>query len=570
MKRLFLLVVLAAVAAGGIYYGLQRAQPSYTEVAALLPRGTIALAHFPDFKRTRDEWHQSDIYKLYQEPAVQEFLKPLNVQQRDASAETLDEIERVDPKNAFVAITSVEGNNPHFLAGFRFHGSQSDAETMISKWRSHLVRDPSAHETVDYETHKIDIVGAAPNQIASVYDGRWFFASNDLAELKAILDRVDGRAKNPPDTLESDEIFRAAMGHMLPSYALLLYLQPKGLSGRLSQVNGAIGANVSADQRALLEQMQTVCAAAKFDRGKIRDVLFVGMPKMPEDRELTRSSLKLGTADTVLYIVAVLNPDRLAGISLTGAALPLGSWFQKVFEVAARTGVTAEEWKAAFDPEAGALAEWSQTAHLPSIIAALPVKDLKRAQRIVDALTKAIDEDLPWRKAEKNGVAYYYAQSPVALFAITPTIAISNQQLVVGLDSVSVEAAMARSEPNAQAAKSSATLANSQTYKTAAHAVPAPTNGFVYLDTKLLYTRLDAALRPMLLVSTAFMPAISDYVDATKLPPSESVTRHLTPMVSTQFYDKDGYVTESTGPVTLDIGLGLPALGWALSHHQQN
>jgi hypothetical protein len=74
----------------------------------------------------------------------------------------------------------------------------------------------------------------------------------------------------------------------------------------------------------------------------------------------------------------------------------------------------------------------------------------------------------------------------------------------------------------------------------------------------------------MLLMSAAFMPAISDYVDVGKLPPPEIVTKHLSPIVSSQRYEGGGYVTESTGPVTLDLGLGLPAVVWALSHwHSQ-
>jgi hypothetical protein len=95
--------------------------------------------------------------------------------------------------------------------------------------------------------------------------------------------------------------------------------------------------------------------------------------------------------------------------------------------------------------------------------------------------------------------------------------------------------------------------------------VPPPTNAFVYVDTALLYTRLDAALRPMLLMSAAFMPAISDYVDVTKLPQPELVAKHLSPIVSSQRYDGEGYVTESVGPITLSeaaIGIGLPALLW--------
>ena len=128
MKRLFFLVLVAAVTAVGILYGLRRAERTpHATVTALLPRGTIALAHFPDFSRIRDEWHQSDLYKLYQEPAVQDFLnRPLSrVPQRDTAADTVGDIERLDLKDAFVAVTSIENDNPHFAGGFRFRGGES-------------------------------------------------------------------------------------------------------------------------------------------------------------------------------------------------------------------------------------------------------------------------------------------------------------------------------------------------------------------------------------------------------------------------------------------------------------
>jgi hypothetical protein len=69
-------------------------------------------------------------------------------------------------------------------------------------------------------------------------------------------------------------------------------------------------------------------------------------------------------------------------------------------------------------------------------------------------------------------------------------------------------------------------------------------------------------------MGAAFMPAIGEYVDVTKWPPPEIVTKHLSPFVLSQRYEKDGYVTESTGPVSLDIGLGLPAIGWMLSQER--
>ena len=310
----------------------------------------------------------------------------------------------------------------------------------------------------------------------------------------------------------------------------------------------------------MVDQIRSIGGAARFDSGKMRDVLFVGMPQTQLNGKLTRSSLDLGTTDTFFYIATLINPDRVGG--LNQVALPTGTWLQKVFDAASRTGVTAEGWKAAFDLELGSLADWSQNARWPSAIAILRVKDFARATKLVDALSHAVDEDAAWTKTEKNGVVYYSMQTTASLFAMAPTVALSNRALIVGLDPGSVESAINRSS------QKSSGLADSAAYKGAARSVPEPTGGFVYVDTAMLYSRLDAALRPMLLMSAAFMPAISDYVDVGKLPPPEVVAKHLSPIVSSQRYDRDGYVTESVGPVTLTeaaAAVGLPVIFWGES-----
>ena len=56
----------------------------------------------------------------------------------------------------------------------------------------------------------------------------------------------------------------------------------------------------------------------------------------------------------------------------------------------------------------------------------------------------------------------------------------------------------------------------------------------------------------MLLLGAAFLPALSDRVQLDKLPPPEVVTKHLSPIVSSQRYDRDGYVVESIGPITFN------------------
>src|SRR5437879_11749831 len=136
MRRILLLIIAVAIAAyAGWYYWNFSQQASTAPVAGILPRETIFLAHIPDFNRTRDEWRQSDIYQLYRESAVQDFLrKPLDNMPAPKGFVTLQEIEQLDPKNAFFALTSIGASDPSLVGGFRFRGTQEADERGIGKW----------------------------------------------------------------------------------------------------------------------------------------------------------------------------------------------------------------------------------------------------------------------------------------------------------------------------------------------------------------------------------------------------------------------------------------------------
>jgi hypothetical protein len=558
MKRSVFLLILAAVAAVGITYALRRAvKTAPTALSALLPRETIFVAHMPDFNRTREEWHHSDIYALYHEPAVQDFLrKPLAMFPKPSvTAQTLREIERLDPKDVFLALTSIDSNNnPRFVSGFRFRGSQDEAEAIVAKLRAaFLEKNPHAkRETSPYQHHQIESITAAFFTLTTAYDGQWFFASSDVAELKALLDRADRRNKDRQSALSADGSYHAALGHMPSSYALFFYLQPKVFGQKLATLRAAVAKPVTPGQRTMIEKMRAVCGATRFENGKIHDVLFIEMPRLEQDANLERSSLGLATKDTFFYLATLLNlGQKIDALSQTAG---FGGRVQRLFQILSANAITSDDWKAAFGLELGLLADWPANARWPSILLTLPVKDATKANQIVEALSK-VDEDANWARTEKDGGRYFSMQSPASLVAIAPTIALSKQILVGGLDQTSVEAAMKRSGTAAS------DLSNSQAFKAAARSVPAPTNFFAYIDTGLLYTRLDATLRPMLLMSAAFMPAVKNYVDSSKLPAPEVVTKHLSPIVSSQRYDRDGYMAESVGPLTLSqaaIGVGLP------------
>ena len=519
-------------------------------MTALLPRETIALAHLPNFSGTRAEWHQSDIYQLYREPALQDFLrKPLaKLPNKNAFSGTSQDLEQLDPKDAFIALTSMANDHPRVVAGFRFRGNRDAAQAIISKWRAQLFGNAKiVSETLDYERHKIDISTGPLFTLATVYDGRWFFAANDLDELKALLDRADGRAKDRQSLLNANDSFRTAMAEMPASYALCFYFQPKIFAKKLAALRAAIGGLDAPDQPSVVDRIRSICTATLFDNGKMHDVIFVGMPKLEEDSQLTRNSLPLGTKDTFFYLASLLNFSHQLG--LLNPVAPgnfLGAGLQKIVTAFATAGVTHDDWKAAFGTELGALANWPLNAHWPSAFMTFPVKDAVRAKKIAGVLARASDEDATWTETDRNGVHYWSMQpSANGFIAFRPTIAVSDRVMIVGLDDASVEAAIQRSGTSASE------LSSSATYKNAARSVPAPTNVFAYIDTALLYSRLDATLRPILLMGAAFMPAVNDYVDLSKLPPPEVITKHLSPIVSSQRYQGDGYVTESVGPITL-------------------
>jgi hypothetical protein len=569
MSRILFLLIAGAVAAMAILYGLRISQRSSSAaVTSLLPRETVAFAHVPDFNRTREQWHQSDIYQLYREPAVQDFLgRPLSrVPKTSAVSQTVREIEQLDLKDGFLALTSMANEPPKIVGGFRFRGSQEDAEKVIGRWRAQLSGTGPAtrRETVDYQQHKIDMATAGPYALATVYDRNWFFASNDANELKALLDRADGRIKDQKTLFNADEAFQEAMAQMPSSFALLLYLQPKTFADKLAALRAAVGHPATPDQRTLIEQIRSICATTRFENGKMHDVIFLGMPKQEQDAALTRRSLALGTRDTFLYLASQINFSKQLALfdPSTGGSF-LGAGLQKVGRALAAAKIAPDDWKAAFGSELELLGDWPGDTHWPSLIIISPVKDVSRAKNIVGALIHGIDEDAFWKETERDGVHYWSMQTGPSFIAIRPAIAVSNQLMVAGSDDTSVEAAVRRSE------NSTSEFSNSETYKSAARSVPPPANFFAFLDLGLLYSRLDATLRPMLLMSAAFMPAINDYVDVGKLPAAEIVARHLTPIVSSQRYKGNGYVAESVGPITLNqsgIGIallaGMGALGY--------
>jgi len=533
MRKFQLLILASAVAAGA--------------VASLLPRETLALVHVPDFNRSRGEWHRTDLYQLWKEPAVQEFLaKPRSkVATEGRIGQTVEEISALDMRDAFFAVLSIESSAWKWVGGCRTTVDPEKAAKIIDGWKHKLLGNPAdvKHETVDYQGRQIQVDNVGLLNLSSVHAGPWFLIANDIENLKALIDRADGRMKDAKTALSADDVYLAALKHMPASYSALAYSRVDRFIEEL--MPSAEKTETSPDRLAVLRQIHSFCAATAFDGDRIRDTLFVGMPKVPDLGTLTRASLPMANKDTFLYAASVLDLRKEMEPGWQTPGLGWLSGLQKITGTLSANGITLEEWKSAFGTEVGLIGSWGTNSQWPSLVAAMPVKDAGKANRIVTAITTAKMGDVQWTHAEKEGIHYYSSGPAGQLFSFSPTIGLSDRTLVVGPDTGSVEAAMKRSATGASE------LAAARNFQNAESAVPTAQQVFVYVDPALVYARFDTALRPLLAMGAAFLPAVSDTVDLGKLPPTDVITKHLSPIVMSQSYRGDGYVAESVGPVPL-------------------
>jgi len=542
MRKLQLLILAAAVAAGVIWWAFYRTHhTSSLGVASLLPKDTLALVHLPDFNRSRADWHRTDLYQLWHEPAVQEFLaKPrATAAVPERVGQTVDEISSFEMKDAFFAVVSIESSAWKWDGGFRCAGDIEKAAKLVEEWRTRILagQPDLKHQTIDYQGRQIHNDTAGIIQIWTVWAGPWFFFANNLDNLKVLLDRADGRVKDASTTLSSDETFLAASKHMPASYAAMIFGRVAQLVEKLTPASEQ---TESSDNLALVRQIRSFCAATAFDGGRMHDTVFVGVPKMAEAGNLTRASLPIATKDTFLYAASVLDLRKEMKPGWQTPGLGWLSGLEEIINSLSANGITLEDWKNAFGTEISLIGTWVTNSQWPSIVAAMPVRDTAKANQIVTMITASNSGDLQWRHREKDGAHYYSSGSGAQLFSLSPTIGLSDRVLVVGPDSGSVEAAIKH-------ATGSSELAATRNFQNAERAVPTAQQSFVYVDPALIYARFDTSLRPLLAMGAAFLPALADTVDVGKLPPAEVVSRHLSPTVMSQSYRGDGYVAESIG-----------------------
>jgi hypothetical protein len=549
MKKFVAVIAIALVVAAAVWVSVRyRLSHRQMTVPELLPADTLLLVTAPDLNATRSTWHESQLCQIWKEPSVQTWLGSRFGQFSPQSRgdEATEKFFQLHPTHAFVALTAIENNEPRFLGGFHFEGTPEAArqfiEGRLSRWWPKTTN--AGRETVIYQQHPIESVHTGGLHFVSVYDRQWFFAASDLPALKALLDRADRRTEKVQATLNRNQAFIDATKLLPAEYGAMLYVDPQPFLKRLLPVITMTGQSLPPSQLERLKSIRSIATTLGFNHGKMHETDFVAMPRIAPELKLTRTLLPAADADTFFYSCSRMRwPDELFSPTAP-AASGLAALLGQCTSTFRAHGIGRQDLGAAFGNEVEIVGEWPTGAHWPSALVALPVADRGKAQKAVDVLTAGDLAGETWQRTEKGGATIYTAQPFAGIVPLTLTLAISDRMFFAGTNQPMVEAAMTT------IGRAAGELQKSANFLEASAQVPAGDTGFSYIDTKLLFDRLDAAIRPLLVMGATIYPTLGKMVDVANLPQAEAVTKHLSPIVMSQRYQGGGYLSESVGTVS--------------------
>ena len=505
MKKILpvLVILLALGAAGATVFLVQKPGAGGAATSAsigYLPAETLLFLSIPDPQQTAADWKSTDLYKIWTEPSVQAFFeKPLSkIPTNKDVDETLAQIGRVNPRNLFVALTALDekNNEPHLLAGFQFKGTNADVEQLLSKPKEALrQKSPTGKaDLVKYQDHSLETFTTDDGKtVASVYLNDWYFVSNDLALLKATLDRIEHRAPAGQATLESDPDFKTALAKLPANPATLLFARPRIFFDRIFALAASSGQTMSEDQLAEVRKIKAIAATTNIDHGKLRDTIYSLAPghKM-YGGPLQMSALPLTSVDTLLFYAGVIQlpPDYKlpAGNAGPGSNATGYAFLNQFADQMKAHGLTLESFNAAFGHELSLQLDWPAASNQPALVLSLDVHDPATAAKFLDNVIKTLPPDLNWKLASADGLTYRSLAIPNVNF-VTPTLTLTDKHLIVGLSAPGVRDAAAHEKT------AGANFTSSESYKTAMATVDKPNVATTYIDIKPLFERTYATLK---------------------------------------------------------------------------
>lgn len=536
MKKVavFLIVVFVILFVGAVWFWRSLGA---SDAARLLPQDTVVLVTLPDAIRTGMRWPSTTLAKIGVEPDIKAFLdRPFSrLGQKQGGDEALRILMDLKPTRLFFAVTSASPQHAGLLVGFQFLGSRHSFESAVGRLRAELDRHATGQpaQIQKYNGFDITVTTHGPHSLFTATAGHWAFLSNDVDVIHHVLDRAAGTAKD--GVLADLPRYQRVVKELPEDPDLLIFSQPQAIVDTLLAFGQSLGAQQIPSQVEQVKKVEAVGIGVKLDGADIRDAIFVLRPDPPDVGKLTHAGMKLTSPDTFAYFDFLANFAEMAHAGGGPVFAPL------LQNPAVQGSRLMEMAPQAFGPECSVSASWPAGQMKPEVLLAVQVRDAAKAAQCLTELTSLFPETM---RSKQNGVDFYSfpsLQTPL----INPAIAQIDGFLLAGLDPSGLERAVAAGQNGTPLDKTPAFGPAKEFYSRANEV-------FGYVNTSQVFTRAYDAMRPVFMFSISLMPGLSDYLDSTKLPSTASIAKHLQPMISAQTRLPDGYLLESSGPITMN------------------
>ncbi|MFZ9920244.1 MAG: DUF3352 domain-containing protein [Terrimicrobiaceae bacterium] len=517
MKKVAIgLVVVGVLVLAGVMVFKRSSGPS--QAASLAPAESVFFANVPNIPLTGFRWTRTALARIAAEPEMRAFLnKPLtDFKEAPANKEAMEILTKLKPGNVYFAATNESEEDFQGILGVQFWGKREDFDNAASKVRSFLSESSGDPASEEYRGLQILSTRHGDLTLYSAAAGRWGFFSNDAALIKEAIDRATGNAPSP--ALAANPKFLKVVTELLAEPDLLVFIQPEKAVDVLLAAGRAAGAMEIPEQVDQLKSTEAAGGSWKIDGEMFRDAFFLLRPGTGDPAEpMSHQSIALTTPETTLFFNFVLNFSSLP------------DWLERVTEfypdAAQMIGPMAKSVAEGYGPECALIGSLESPEAPASLLLAIQVRNPGQG---IPGVTQA------------GGSPTQVHQIPHPLM---PVSAVQNEKfLILGTDPKSVTIALE---------EHSKTLQDAPLFRDARQSFRNSNEAFCFLDTRVVFERAYGALLPIVKMSAAIMPDITNRIDISKLPHPETIGQHLPPIVFSQKRTADGTRLESSGPVNM-------------------
>jgi len=580
MKRVIAVLVLltAVVAAALVYFALKKPAP---RAADLLPESTLALLDIPDLSKSRTEFAKTEFYALWHEPEVQAFLaKPLAaLREASASVGAPKDADTIGglafdamQGEAFLAVTHVTlfpVFNPGLIAGVDVRTKRIEAVAGLYKLEGQLKHayPKGTYQKKEYLGVKYTLWETDPGfPVCHAFFNSLVVFTLGEDSMRDMIASWTGQVPRDFKRLANSDKFKNVQQHASTNHEFLAYFNVEEVLGLVGPLLAFAPQTAGVYQK--FSRIQTAAYSLSFQDRGIQDVGFVAYSSsVPKPTPPTqRKTLALTTPDALVYSVgsadlAATYEEVMQSLSQSGnenLMLAAGQFQQGLRSRGIRMG---EDVLQRLGPEFAVVANWHPGTRSPGIAIVSEVTDADKLRPALDAAMDALresyagtNETLPWDVTEGAGQKLRSVHIGPGLPA--PTYALTDQFFILASNPDYARALLI------QAKELKPTLATSTVYQQSMKRLPANGSSYGYVDLGGLFTSLYGLMKSVL-TGTGSNP----FVDVSKLPQSETIAKHLFPLVSATVSEPQQTTSTSFSPVgkSLAVVAGVGGAVWAVN-----